>query len=150
MTNPAQMFVFKHITYPFVPVYACGTSSYEPIDYKSERSVDNAMKKKMFDAFFINVIPQKESLEIIIGYHKNHVNSDLRHYVDSWQKLSLEQLQVKLTDLFAARLEMWGMSPSLYNCLSEEKKKLFLDNMKKVQTNFYYDIRNELEFNMFE
>ena len=26
------------------------------------------MKKKMFDAFFINVIPQKESLEIIIGY----------------------------------------------------------------------------------
>ena len=74
----------------------------------------------------------------------------MRHYVDSWQKLSLEQLQVKLTDLFAARLEMWGMSPSLYNCLSEEKKKLFLDNMKKVQTNFYYDIRNELEFNMFE
>ena len=52
---------------------------------------------------------------------------------------------MKLTDLFAARLEMWGMSPSLYNCLSEEKKKLFLDNMKKVQTNFYYDIRNELD-----
>lgn len=55
---------------------------------------------------------------------------------------------MKLTDLFAARLEMWGMSPSLYKSLSEEKKKLFLENMKKVQTDFYYDIRNELEFNM--
>lgn len=147
--NPNRKFSFRHFTYPFIPVYASGSSSYEPVNYENMLSVEKALKKKTWDAFFVNVIPQKNTLEIIIGYNNNHANSDLRHYVDSWQGLSLEQLQVKLTDLFVARLEMWGMSPSLYKSLSEEKKKLFLDNLRNVHSNLYYDIRNELDFNLF-
>lgn len=149
LKNPNRKFSFRHFTYPFIPVYASGSSSYEPVNYENMWSVEKALKKKTWDAFFVNVIPQKNTLEIIIGYNNNHANSDLRHYVDSWQGLSLEQLQVKLTDLFVARLEMWGMSPSLYKSLSEEKKKLFLDNLRNVHSNLYYDIRNELDFNLF-
>lgn len=149
LKNPSGKFYFRHFSYPFIPVYASGSSSYEPVNFDNSLSVENALKKKTWDAFFVNVIPQKSALEIIIGYNKNHANSDLRHYVDSWQGLSLEQLQMKLTDLFVARLEMWGMSPLLYNSLSEEKKKLFLDNLRNVHANFSYDIRKELDFNLF-
>lgn len=149
LKSPSRKFCFRHFTYPFIPVYACGSSSYEPVNYENALSVENSLNKKVWDAFFVNVIPQKDSLEIIIGFHKNHANSDLRHYVDSWQGLSLGQLQVKLTDLFVARLEMWGMSPSLYRSLSEEKKKLFLDNLRNVHSNLCNDIKNELDFNLF-
>lgn len=149
LSCPNHKFCFRHFTYPLIPVYASGSASYEPVNYENALSVENALKKKTWDAFFINLIPQKSTLEIIIGYNKNHVNSDLCYYVDSWQGLTLEQLQVKLTDLFVARLEMWGMSPSLYKNLSEERKELFLDNLRKVHSSFSYDIRNELEFNLF-
>lgn len=142
-------FTFLHLSYPFVPVYACGSVSYEPVDYNSDRSVEEALKKKVWDGFFIIIIPQKDSLEIIIGYHNNHANRDLRKYVESWKDLTLEQLQIKMTDLFTARLEMWGMAPSLYDGLSEEKKTWFMETQKRIHLDYCYDIRNELDYNLF-
>lgn len=149
LEKPQGKFNFVHLSYPFLPVYACGAISYEPVDYNKERSVDEAIKKKVWDGIFVSIIPQKESLEIIIGYHNNHTNADLCNYVNSWRNLTTEQLQVKLTDLFTARLEMWGLAPSLYDGLTEEKRKWLMDNMSRVHLDLCYDIRRELNYNIF-
>ena len=69
--------------------------------------------------------------------------------MDSWKGLSTEQLQVKLTDLFTARLETWGMSPSLYASISDDKKEWFMETQKKIYLDFSYDIRRELKENLF-
>ena len=132
-----------------MPIYASGTVSFEPVDYDNQRSINEAIIKKVWDGFFINIIPQKESLEIIIGYHNNHVNKDLYKYVNSWKGLSMEQLQIKLTDLFTARLETWGMSPSLYDSISDEKKEWFMETQKSIYLDCSYDIRRELSENLF-
>lgn len=105
--------------------------------------------KQVLDCFFINIIPQVNTLEIIIGYHENHANAALRKYVESWQNLSLEELQVKLTDLFAAKLEMWCISPSIYENINDEKKQKFLEIIEDIQLDWSYDIRNEVTFNLF-
>ena len=149
LSTPKHKFTFLHVSYPFLPIYASGTVSFEPVDYNNQRSIDEAIKKTVWDGFFINIIPQNNSLEIIIGYHNNHVNKDLRKYVDSWKGLSTEQLQVKLTDLFTARLDTWGMSPSLYVSISDDKKEWFMETQKKIYLDFSYDIRRELKENLF-
>ena len=149
LSTPKHKFTFLHISYPYIPIYASGTVSFEPVDYNNQRSINEAIKKKVWDGFFINIIPQNSSLEIIIGYHNNHVNKDLRKYVESWEGLSIEQLQIKLTDLFTARLETWGMSPSLYANISNEKKKWFIEKQRDIRLDYYYDIRRELNENLF-
>lgn len=148
--HPQKKFTFYHLSYPFIGICASGTCSYEPVDYESLDSIDSVNNKKVCDGFFINIIPQKESLEILIGFHNEHVNPEMRHYVESWKGLSFENLQRKLTDLFCARLETWSMSPDVYKSFSEEKKRWFIDKQKMTMLNLYYDIREEINGNLFE
>lgn len=149
LQNQKHKFKFLHLSYSLIKVCASGAVSYEPVNYSNELSVQNALKKKMFDCFFINLIPQSNTLEIVIGYHENHANPDLKKYVESWENLSIEQLQVKITDLFAVRLETWCMSPSLYDSLKDEKKEKFIKTIENVQMNFCYDIKTEINYNLF-
>lgn len=144
-----QKFKFFLFSYPLIKVCTSGTASYEPVDYGDESSVKKTLMKQVLDGFFINIIPQVNALEIIIGYHENHANAALRKYVESWQNLSLEELQVKLTDLFASKLEMWCISPSIFENISDEKKQKFMDIIEKIQLDWYYDIRNDVTFNLF-
>ena len=140
-----QKFKFFHFSYPLIKVCTSGTASYEPVDYGDESSVKKTLMKQVLDC----IIPQVNTLEIIIGYHENHANAALRKYVESWQNLSLEELQVKLTDLFAAKLEMWCISPSIYENINDEKKQKFLEIIEDIQLDWSYDIRNEVTFNLF-
>lgn len=144
-----QKFEFFHFSYPLIKICASGAVSYEPIDYGDVLSEEKALTKKVWDGFFINIIPQENVLEIIIGYHKNHANAALRKYVESWQSLSFEELQVKVTDLFASKLEMWCISPSIYEEISDEKKQKFMEIIENIQLDWAYDIRNEITFNLF-
>lgn len=148
--TPKNKFTFLHFSYPFIGIYACGSISYDPVDYYGEWSIKDAVKKKVLDGVFFNIIPQAESLEIIIGYHNNHQNKDLVQYVNSWAGLTFEQLQIKLTDLFATRLEIWGMSPVLYDQLSDEKKDWLIKQQGNVAMDFFYDIRKEVKYNLFD
>ena len=148
--HPQKKFTFYHHSYPFIGICASGTCSYEPVDYNSSYSIDSVNNKKVWDGFFINIIPQKESLEILLGFHNNHVNREMRNYVESWKGLSFVNLQKKLTDLFCVRLETWSMSPDVYKSLSEEKKRWFIEKQKMAMLDLYYDIRNEITGNLFE
>ena len=118
---PQDNFTFLHLSYPFIPVYASGTSTSFSLDGTIVDSTEGIGVNQIIDSFFINIIPQKESLEIIVGYNNNHTNSKIKNYVNSWKNLSKLQLFNKIIDLFNDSLESWGMSPSFYNLLVAKK-----------------------------
>lgn len=147
-TNKGK-FKFFHYSYPVLDIYSSATMSYEIFDSKSERQVEEAIKKKVWDAIFIHIIPQSVSTEIIIGYHNNHTSKDLEEYVKSWEGLGLEDLGYKLTDLFVAHIEDWGMSPRLFDKIPEDRFQKFF----KLQTKYYTEVfeqKTDVGFNFFE
>ncbi len=119
--TPQDNFTFLHLSYPFLPVYASGTSTFFSLDGTIVDSTKGIGDNQIIDNFFINIIPQKESLEIIVGYNNSHTNSKIKNYVNSWKNLSKQQLFNKVIDLFNDSLESWGMSPSFYNYLVAQK-----------------------------
>lgn len=117
IVKPQNNFTFLHLTYPFIPVYASGSSTYFLLDDTLVDFTEEIQTDQIIDCFFINIIPQKESLEIIIGYNNDHTNDILKEFVQSWKNLTMNQLFNKIVDLFSYSLETWGMSPSYYEQL---------------------------------
>ena len=114
-------FTFFHLSYPFIPVFASGLSTYYLQNGTFVDCTDGVPYDQIIDSFFINIIPQNSSLEIIIGYCNDHANDSLKMYVHSWENLNVNQLFNKIADLFSFSLESWGMSPSFYEQLITER-----------------------------
>lgn len=108
-------FTFLHLTYPFLPVYASGVTSNYFIDEENNSYMEHIAIEPMLDSIFINIIPQHESLEIIIGYSNDHIHKNLLNYIKSWENLSWEKLQQQIWNLFEHSIETWGISPSFYD-----------------------------------
>lgn len=144
-----RKFSFFHYSYPVLDIYSSATMSYEIFDSKSERQVEEAIKKKVWDSIFIHIIPQPASTEIIIGYHNNHTSRDLEEYVKSWNGLSKEEMGYKLTDLFVAHVEDWGLSPKLYEKIPEERFEKFFELQAKYCT-VVAEQKTNVGYNLFE
>lgn len=115
--TPQSKFSFLHFSYPFIPVYASGPSTCFKLDNVIVDCTEGVPNDQIIDNIFINLIPQKNSLEVIVGYNNSHTNNNIKLYVDSWKNLSKSQLFNKITDVFNYSLENWGMSPSFYEML---------------------------------
>ena len=139
-------FTFFHYSYPVIDIYSSATLSYEIFDSKNDREVEAALKKKVWDAIFIHIIPQSASTEIIIGYHNNHTSRDLEEYVKSWGGLGKEELGYKLSDLFVAHVEDWGMSPRLFDKIPEDRFETFFE----LQAEYSADQKTNVGYNLFE
>lgn len=142
-------FTFFHYSYPVLDIYSSATMSYEIFDSKSDRQVDEAIKKKVWDSIFIHIIPQPVSTEIIVGYHNNHTSRDLEEYVKSWKGLCKEEMGYKLTDLFVAHVEDWGLSPRLYEGIPEERFEKFFELQAKYST-VVAEQKTNVGYNLFE
>lgn len=142
-------FTFYHYSYPLLDIYSSATMSYEIFDSKRKRQVKDAIKKKVWDALFIHIVPQLTSTEIIIGFHNNHTSRDMEAYVKSWNGLAMEELGYKLTDLFVAHVEDWGLSPRLYERIPEERFKKFFELQAKYST-VVAEQKTNVGYNLFE
>jgi hypothetical protein len=142
-------FTFFHYSYPVLDIYSSATMSYEIFDSKSDRQVEEAIKKKVWDSIFIHIIPQPVSTEIIVGYHNNHTSRDLEEYVKSWKGLCKEEMGYKLTDLFVAHVEDWGLSPRLYERIPEERFEKFFELQAKYST-VVAEQKTNVGYNLFE
>ena len=142
-------FTFFHYSYPVLDIYSSATMSYEIFNSRSERQVEEALKKKVWDAVFIHIIPQPTSTEIIIGYHNNHTSRDLEEYVKSWYGLGKDEIGYKLTDLFVAHIEDWGLSPRLYEKIPEERFNRFFELQAKYSTEVI-EQKTNVGYNLFE
>ena len=115
--KPQSNFSFLHLSYPFIPVYASGPSTYFKLGDTIVDCTEGVPNDQIIDNLFINLIPRKDSLEVIVGYNNSHTNNNIKQYVDSWKSLSKSQLFNKITDVFNYSLENWGMSPSFYEMM---------------------------------
>lgn len=121
INHNSGLFYFKHYTYPKLDIYASaiyGEDEYHdlPAGIMIRESI-----------LFIHIIPRENTLEIIVGYPQNHVNSHIRKYTELWGNLDANSLGYMLTDLFATKIENFGMSEELYNKIPEETKMRFIE-----------------------
>ena len=102
----------------------------------------------MWDGGVVHLIPLNDKLHILWGYLKDSLNKDMEEYINKWRKANKESLGVLLTDLFAQRIEIFGMSPSLYRSINRINiEKYFKNQLKSYQT---FNISRCVDFNMFE
>lgn len=134
--------VFTTFEYPLIKVY--GSAFFSPIDYYK----DNPLQEAPLKGVFIHVIPYYNKLIVIVGYFKSHTSKWIKDYITSWKGLTLHELEGKLTDLFATRIEAWGMSPILYNKISATTKKAFIEYWSSNAINMSID--QTVSFNLFE
>lgn len=118
---------------------------YESLKFTEEE----ALKKKVWDALFIHIFPQSSSTEIIIGYHNNHTSRDMEDYVKLWNGLGRDEIGYKLTDLFVAHVEDWGLSPRLFEKIPEERFRKFFELQAKYST-VVAEQKTNVGYNLFE
>ena len=140
-------FHFRRYSYSKIAVAASATFSYE-VDAGTSRGIEKSFEGKVWDTGFIHVIPTGTSLEIVVGYHEDHTNDYLVRYIDSWANLDDVALKMQLTDLFAARIEGWVMSPSLFKSLSNGAKDKFMRYFSDNAAN--YNMLQRPDFSLFD
>lgn len=141
LKNEASRFTFKVYKYSFLAIYA--SAIFSPIDY-----LKDPKQVKPLNSVFIHVIPYNEHTYIIVGYSNDYVDYRIKEYVDSWEELEEEDFEKKLTKLFAAYIENWGMSPVLLAKIKKENLKLFENYIASNVNN--YSLYQRVDFNLFE
>lgn len=137
-------FIFKNVKVDYVPI--CASAIYSPI---FEPHINNLIygAKKRYDYLFINVIPQKNNLYIVLGYHKEQVNSYIKNYISEWENLKQIDLSKKLTDLVSTKIETWAISPDYFNQIDKSKIKALKDYWNKNGANL--KISQRVNFDLF-
>lgn len=139
LNNPSDSFFFVHHTYPIKGLYA--SSSFTISNY--EESIN---EKEALPNCIGHIIPNGDCSEIIMGYHKDHVNDAIKEFVNGWSDLDKESLGQKLTGWFTL-IESWGISPSLY----KEIKIPDLDRYFEIMGESSFDVEQtpNVKLNMF-
>ena len=134
-------FEFTVIQYPLIKVYCSG-------GFNIYETHQTPLEEVPLKYVFIHIIPDEKYLNIIVGYHKEHVKKSIIDYVESWVDLSPTELEHRLTDLFATRIENWGLSPEIYKELNKGTEKAFI---KYFGENSLNHLDGQIvDFNLFE
>ncbi len=140
-TGNIKGFEFKVFTYPLIKVYcSAGFNIYE--------SSNTPFQEKPLKYVLIHIVPTQDSLKIIVGYHRDQSKKSILDFVDSWEGLTMTKLELKLTNLFATRIENWGMSPEIYRSLDIQTEKAFIKYFDENTINHLQD--QDIDFNLFE
>jgi hypothetical protein len=138
-TDKYKYIVYK---YPKLEIYASAVFSANDLNIFSQTSEPD------LDNIYIHFLPLEEEFLILIGYHSERVSEKIINYCSSWESLSLEDLQKKLTTLFTTNIENWGLSTELYKTLSEKNKSKYIKTL--VENENLYGISKDMAFNLFE
>lgn len=142
LENETSKFTFKIYKNSFLDIY--GSAVFTPID----DLMTGPEQREPLNSVFIHVIPYNEQTNIIVGYCNDYVDDWIKEYVDSWDGLEEEDFEKKLTKLFTAHIENWGMSPELLDEIKEENLKLFKEYIAMNANN--HSPHQQIDFNLFE
>ena len=143
LAKPSNLYVFHHYTYPKVEVYASWSDGIE-----TEIDIPYGVLKKT-SLCFVHIIPQENSLEILIGYHKPNVCLKHLDYVKLWENLDSESLGWLLTEAIANRTENIGISAELYEKIQPlAKQRLCTYMSQNINSGNIPPIG--IDFNLFE
>ncbi|HEX2898688.1 MAG TPA: hypothetical protein VHS96_03105, partial [Bacteroidia bacterium] len=141
LSSNKNNFKFHTMQYPPLSVYC--SAAFSP--YKT---ILTPFSNELIKYLFIHVIPTNDNLVIILGYHKNFVENTMIDYIDSWKNRSRKELEVLITNLFATKVESWGISPKLFENIKEHTLEKFLEYFLENANNHLWDQR--VEFNLFD
>ena len=142
--NSNRNFTFK--TFKYEPI-KIGVSAVFSV-FVSDGDV--VYKDDLNHDIFVNIIPQMDSLNIIIGYNNNYCDEWVVNYVKSWEGLTFAELKVAITDLIANRIETWTIAQSVYNSISDDKKREFLQYTNDTLNYTYKDSYRMSNFSIFD
>ncbi len=137
---PNYEFEFKYFTYPLIKVY--GSASFTIYE-----DIRTPFEERPLKYVFIHLIPRADSLKIIVGYNKHLSKKSIADFVSSWDGLSKTELELKLTNLFATRIENWGMSQSIFKNIDAKLKNKFLAYFEENTMNYLEN--QSVSFNLF-
>lgn len=138
-TSKYKYFVYK---YPKLEIYASAVFSANQLNIFSDASEPD------LDNIYIHFLPLKDTFQILVGYNSEHTSEKIIKYCNSWENLSLENLQKKLTTLFINNIENWGLSTELYKTLTEKNKSKYIKTLFENEN--LYGVSNDMNFNLFE
>lgn len=139
ITNGTNTFTFKVLKYNLIKIY--GSAIFTPI-YPTTK----ADQEEPFNTIFIHILPYNNALYIIIGYHNSFKDTWIIDYVKSWENLTKEKLEIKLTDLFTVHIESWGLSPSLFEKIPTDRINALKKHWNKGMN---YASQQPVNFNLF-
>lgn len=139
---PTNLFSFHTFTYPQLEIYASAVFSATDISYDLKENSDDLKN------IYIHILPLAEETLILIGYNNNYKSPEIINYCKSWKDLSGEELEYKLTELFATNIENWGLSLKKYASLKEKNKTNYINILRKNSS--YFGIGQREAFNLFE
>lgn len=135
------LFEFKYSEYSLIKVYC--SAAFTPYETIYTGVEENSLKY-----VFIHVIPYQNKLHIIVGYHTKHETDYIKNYIHSWDKLTMKELEEKLTNLFATKVENWGLSPKIYQNINKKTLDEFINYFSNNTMNHLQS--QEVKFNLFE
>lgn len=127
-----------------VELYASAVFSANDFD----RSLKNEVFQTNFENVYIHLLPLKNELLILCGYHNKFISREIIDYCSSWENLTLQNLQKKLTTLFVLNIENWGMSIKLFESISPENIELYKKSLLENEVKF--GVSENFDFNFFE
>lgn len=140
--NNTNSFVYQAHIYEKLDVYA--SAIFSPID-------DDIPTAAEFDGLanvYIHILPRADNTIILVGYHRDCSTPWIEDYANSWGNLCREDLEYKLTDLFASRIENWGMSETVFKGIKPEILQKYIKFIKTHALNVSEDLK--VDFNLFE
>lgn len=140
--SPEEIFRFEAFRYPLTKVY--GAALFGTTD---ENTKDDPERFE-FDDIFIHVIPFQDSMGVLCGYIKKFETDWTVNYVHSWREINESDLKVRLTDLFAARIENWGIAPSLFESIPKKTIGKMIDFWDTNAMSLHKSLKTD--FNFFE
>jgi hypothetical protein len=138
-TDKYKYFVYK---YPILEIYASAVFNANELDFFSHISEPD------LENIYIHFLPLEEEFLILVGYNSDQVSEKTINYCNSWENLSLESLQKKLTNLFVNNIENWGLSTELFKSISDKNKSRYIQTL--MEKGSLYGISKDLNFNLFK
>ncbi len=76
------------------------------------------------------------------------MNPWIQKYLNQWGDLDINKLELMLTRLFTYYIENWGMSPDIFENLSDATKSNFFKSFEDNLNNIVPEL--DIKFNLFE
>lgn len=136
---------FETIELDFYPVSI--SAVYSPIIPSKHTHSFLMNPNNILDFIFINLIPQANSLFLIIGYHKNYVNNWILDYISKW-KNNNNKISELITDLVSTKVETWAISPHYFKKINKDSLKKFKNYWEQNAANI--NVNQKIDFDIFE
>lgn len=140
-----SQFKFHVFRLPLVKICASGCYNYVELHPEDFHYINIPTIQKFL---LIHLIPQGDSLYLLLGHIKDSTDQRVLDYVKSWENICGDKFEFQLMNLICSKMEEWCISPLIYQRMDESVLKKF--NSFLVEMAKKMDERILITFNFFE